>query len=254
MDSRGHPGCTQNDRRGDRQLPRNHPLSACIQRGAGEELLSSFCVDCSVYEAGLDFVRGLRSRQKEKFQPLLTPKSKTRSALQVPARNIKQSTNTTTLQGSVSASSKEASAANKVRQQDPLCRTNDARITVKNAIARNAADRAYASMTAAGAGARSAWGRASAPTSASRAGARNAGDRRYASITAKGASARSAWGRASAPTSASSIDARTVAAVPRTDATGAHGGDLGPRPFRQQLYASAFSQLVFRAGIWGFRA
>ena len=38
--------------------------------------------------------------------------------------------------------------------------------------------------------ARSAWGRASAPTSARRAVARNAGDRRYASMTAKGAGAR----------------------------------------------------------------
>ena len=133
------------------------------------------------------------------------------------------------------------------------CLLANASITAAGASARNAGDRRYASMTAKGASARSAWGRASAPTSARRARARNAGDRRYASMTASGASARSAWGRASAPTSASSIDARTVAAVPRTDATGAHGGDLGPRPFRQQLYASAFSQLVFRAGIWGFR-
>jgi hypothetical protein len=57
-------------------------------------------------------------------------------------------------------------------------------------------------MTAKGAGARSAWGRAYAPTSAARTGARNAGDRAYASITASGAGARSAWGRAYAPTSA----------------------------------------------------
>jgi hypothetical protein len=64
---------------------------------------------------------------------------------------------------------------------------------------------------AAGAGARSAWGRASAPTSASRASARNAADRRYASMTAEGASARSAWGRASAPTSAARASARNAA-------------------------------------------
>ena len=66
MDSRGHPGCTQNDRRVDGQLPRNHPLSAFIQRASGEESLSSFCFDCAI-EAGLElmmmmmmkFVRGM---------------------------------------------------------------------------------------------------------------------------------------------------------------------------------------------------
>ena len=58
--------------------------------------------------------------------------------------------------------------------------------------ARNAGDRAYASMTAKGSSAGSAWDQASAATSAKRAGARNAADRRYASMPAKGASARSA--------------------------------------------------------------
>ena len=56
----------------------------------------------------------------------------------------------------------------------------------------------------------------SAPTSARTAGARNTVDCRYASITASGGRARSVWGRASAPTRASRAGARTVAAVPST--------------------------------------
>ena len=86
----------------------------------------------------------------------------------------------------------------------------------RRSCARNAGDRRYASMTAAGAGARSAWGRAYAPTSASRARARNAGDRRYASMTASEAGARSASAAASASTTASAASARTAAATPPT--------------------------------------
>jgi hypothetical protein len=95
------------------------------------------------------------------------------------------------------------------------------------AIARNAADRRYASMTAKGGCARTAADRASAPTSTRRASARNAADRGYASITARGTRARSARGRTSVPTSASSIDARIVASVARIDGAGVHDGDPG---------------------------
>ena len=53
-----------------------------------------------------------------------------------------------------------------------------------------------------------------------RGSARNPGDRRYASITAAGLSERSACGRASATTSASRVDAKTVDSEPRIDVTG----------------------------------
>ena len=108
---------------------------------------------------------------------------------------------------------------------------------------------ANASITAAGASARSAWGRASAPTSARRASARNAGDRRYASMTAAGASARSAWGRASAPTSASSIDARSVAAAPRIDVPGVRDGEPGSFAVMSGFLPS-FSW-IFTVVVWG---
>ena len=52
---------------------------------------------------------------------------------------------------------------------------------------------------------------------AARANARNAADRAYASMTASGASARSAWAAASASTSASAASARTAAAMPPTE-------------------------------------
>ena len=50
----------------------------------------------------------------------------------------------------------------------------------------------------------------SAPTSAARQTAENLGDRRYASMTAKGARARSAWGRSSDPTSVDRACARNA--------------------------------------------
>ena len=61
------------------------------------------------------------------------------------------------------------------------------------------------------AGARSAWGRASAPTSARRASVKSAADRRYVSTTDLGESVRSVWGRESAPTSAARFNAGSAA-------------------------------------------
>jgi hypothetical protein len=84
-------------------------------------------------------------------------------------------------------------------QKDPV----QASITAVGARARNAGDRDVR------AGASSAWGRASALTSASRARARNAGDRSYASITAKGARCKEWRGRVLALTSAPRAAART---------------------------------------------
>jgi hypothetical protein len=54
--------------------------------------------------------------------------------------------------------------------------------------------------------------------------AKNAGDRRYASIIAAGGSAKSAWGRASALTSASRVNARIVVVVPRIPCIEEPGG------------------------------
>ena len=121
--------------------------------------------------------------RKRQAQPTVNRASEHCERLHTPvvrARKITSPTNSTTLQGSISASSKETSTADQVSQQDPPCHTSDACTTARRACARNAADRRYASMTAAGASARSAWGRAYAPTSAARASARNAADRAYA--------------------------------------------------------------------------
>jgi hypothetical protein len=94
-------------------------------------------------------------------------------------------------------------------------------------------------LTALGARVRSDWGRASAPTSATRASAKNVGERRYVSITVAGASAWSAWGRASAPTSAARTGARTADAMRRIRLT----GDYHP-------VGTAYHQLLSALMVW----
>ena len=64
------------------------------------------------------------------------------------------------------------------------------------------------------------------------------------SITAAGASAKSAWGRAFVPTSAIRVGASIVVVVPRIDMTGAHDGDAGsPAHLNISLLFLEFSQL-----------
>ena len=66
---------------------------------------------------------------------------------------------------------------------------------------------------------------------------------------AAGAGARSAWGRASAPTSASSIDARSVVAAPRIDLPGFRDGEPGSFAVMSGFLPS-FSW-IFTVVVWG---